>query len=442
MLMRAGVDIASLRAQEFARLDPVADASACTYLDYAGAALYPQSLIVRDARRLERSVMGNPHSENAPSQAATRAIDAARELTLQLLDADPRQYDVIFTANATGALRIVADAFPFQSGSRFVLTADNHNSVNGLRVRAQRRRATIVYTPLDNDLRAIDPGSWLTKTAATSPSLFAFPAQSNFSGVRHPLAWVQRAQARGYRVLLDAAAYVSTGHLSLTHTPADFVALSFYKIFGYPSGVGALVARRDALALLRRSYFGGGTVQFVSVQNRQARLQVGAAAFEDGTPNFLAMPAVCDGMTWFAEIGVERIGEHVERLTALLLERLRSLGPRIVVYGPTTTIARGGTVAFNIRRGNRLLEHEAVERLATARGIAIRSGCFCNPGAAEHAFGIDAGRARTCRNGSSTIARFRDCLGGGPVGALRASIGLANTSADIDQLMAFLNDLA
>ena len=70
MLMRAGVDLGGLRAREFARLD----ATSCAYLDYAGAALYPRSLIVRDARRLATSVMGNPHSESEPSRssAATR----------------------------------------------------------------------------------------------------------------------------------------------------------------------------------------------------------------------------------------------------------------------------------------------------------------------------------------------------------------------------------
>ena len=52
----------------------------------------------------------------------------------------------------------------------------------------------------------------------------------------------------------------------------------FYKLFGYPTGVGALVARRKALAKLKRGYFGGGTVQFASVQNRLARLQRGAFA--------------------------------------------------------------------------------------------------------------------------------------------------------------------
>ena len=44
-------------------------------------------------------------------------------------------------------------------------------------------------------------------------------------------------------------------------------ALSYYKIFGYPTGLGALLVRKDALKLLSKRYFGGGAVS-VSVADR------------------------------------------------------------------------------------------------------------------------------------------------------------------------------
>jgi len=421
--------LSGIRAREFARLDHTGS----VYLDYTGSALYPESLVRRDAERLTCSVLGNPHSESAPSVASTQALEQARRLTLRLVDADPSEYDVVFTANASSAIRILAEAFPFGTGSRLVLTADNHNSVNGLRVSARRRRAAVAYVPLDRELRALDPTRWLRRTA--HPSLFAFPAQSNFSGVRHPLDWIRLAQSRGYRVLLDAASYVPTARLSLTKTPADFVALSFYKLFGYPTGVGALVARRDALGSLRRGYFGGGTVQFVSVQNSSARAKAGGERFEDGTPNFLAMPAICDGLDWLHSVGVERIARHTTAMTSRLLDRLAQLGARAQVYGPTTTCERGGTVAFNLMRDGRLLPYERVEAMARDRSIAIRGGCFCNPGAAEHAFATPAGRARACLKNEFSISRFRECLGDMPVGALRASVGVPTVAADVDRLI-------
>src|SRR5690606_26370346 len=106
----------------------------------------------------------------------------------------------------------------------------------------------------------------LLRRAPSGHHLFAFPAQSNFSGARHPLEWVERAAARGFRVLLDAAAYVPTARLRLDRVRPDYVCLSFYKMFGFPTGIGALVARRDALALLRRPWFAGGTVDWVSTR--------------------------------------------------------------------------------------------------------------------------------------------------------------------------------
>jgi selenocysteine lyase/cysteine desulfurase len=311
-----------------------------------------------------------------------------------------------------------------------VLTADNHNSVNGLRLAARTRGAAVAYVPLDRNLCSRNPAPWLPK--AGGPSLFAYPAQSNFSGVRHPLEWVRAAQENGYNVLLDAAAYLSCAPLSLRDVSADFVAFSFYKLFGYPTGIGALVARREALAAVRRTYFAGGTVQFASVQNRMMRLKTGAEAFEDGTPNFLSMPAVCDGLEWMKAHGPCAAVGHLCALKRRLLDGFAALGERVTVYGASDS----GTVAFNLKQ-----PFETVEAAARDAGIAIRGGCFCNPGAAEAAFGIPAGRARACLEREDfTIPRFRECLGGRPVGGLRVSFGVANNAADIDRLLDFVEE--
>jgi selenocysteine lyase/cysteine desulfurase len=311
--------------------------------------------------------------------------------------------------------------------------------VNGLRKPARRAGAAVDYVPLDGCLRACDPRLWLP--LATAPSLVAFPAQSNFSGVRHPLSWVHDAQARGYHVLLDAAAYAPTSALSLARVPADFVAISFYKMFGYPSGVGALLVRRQALTALERGYFAGGTVQLVSVQNDIVLARAGGGAFEDGTPNFLAMPAVSDGLEWLMGVGMTAIDQHVRSMTAALLERLSTLRDRVRVYGPTDLAGRGGVVAFNLCTPESVLDYEIVEAAARERGVAIRGGCFCNPGAAEHAFGFSASAAAACLAGDFSVEGFRACMQGLPVGALRASIGPPTTAADLDRLLALAREL-
>ena len=250
-----------LRAAEYSYLD----AGGHTYLDYTGAGLAADAQLRAHAERLRGGCFGNPHSDNPTSSASTRLIEQARNAVLRYFNAAADEYAVIFTQNATGACRLVGESYQFRPLSRFVLTADNHNSVNGIREFARTRGAATRYVPLaPADLRTSDEDVAAALGHGGAPGhargLFAYPAQSNFSGVRHPLAWVDHAQAAGYDVLLDAAAFAPTNRLDLGAVKPEFVTVSFYKMFGYPTGVGCLLARRDALARLRRPWFSGGTV--------------------------------------------------------------------------------------------------------------------------------------------------------------------------------------
>ena len=432
-----------LRAREFGRLD----AGGHAYLDYTGSGLYAESQLGRHMDVLRHEVLGNPHTESPTSLPATQRVQAAREDILRFFDGDPAEYEVIFTPNATGALRIVGESFPFQPGSRLLMTADNHNSVNGIRSFAGAKGAAVEYMPLNGELRAGPLEAYLGGTPA-APSLFAFPAQSNFSGVKHPLEWVELARAAGYRVVLDAAAYVPSNRLSLRQTPADFVSVSFYKMFGYPTGVGALIARKQALEELHRPWFAGGTVRFVSAQNREHLLKGVPEGFEDGTLDFLAIAAVPAGLELLRRVGMEAIGEHVMALAARLLEGFAALrhgnaAPLVRVYGPTHTQRRGATVAFNVidPQGD-VVDYPAVEAATAAACVSIRGGCFCNPGAAEFAFGYTAAESYHCFHTMTpadfTLQQFSVCMQGLPVGAVRASLGIASNAADVDRLLEVL----
>ncbi len=432
---------AELRAREYWRLD----ANGETYLDFTGGALHAESQVQEHLALLRASVLGNPHSESPASLRSTGHVDAVRALTLELLDADPDEYVVILTPNASGAMRLVGESFPFTASSRLVLAADNHNSVNGIREYARPKRVPVTYIGLDADLRMHQPERALIDARGRGASLFAFPAQSNFSGVQHPLELVTYARARGYRVLLDAAAFVPTNPLSLRSAPADFVALSYYKIFGYPTGIGALIARRDALASLCRPWFAGGTIEFASAQNDIHRLRTGFAGFEDGTPNYLAAAALPAGFAFLTAIGLPAVHRHVMRLTKLLLDGLADLRhadgrPMVAIHGPATTDRRGATVAFNVIDTNgHVIPYVHPEARARRAGISIRGGCFCNPGASEHAFGFPPDRARTCFERSTadsfTVARLAECMPGVPIGALRASLGIPSNDDDVRRLI-------
>jgi molybdenum cofactor sulfurtransferase len=433
--------VALVRELEFHRLD----ADAHIYLDYAGAALYPDTLVREHQRLLRRRVLGNPHSTNPAALASTADTQHAKDQLLRFFRADPALYDVCFTANASAAIRLVGEAFAFEADSRLLLSADNHNSVNGLRQFARARGAQVHYLPLNEELRVAE---FDLPAARSRCNLLAFPAQSNFSGVRHPLAWISQAQEQGYQVLLDAAAFVPTSALDLNVAPADFVCLSLYKMIGYPTGLGALIARRDALRTLQRPWFAGGTVDFASVMTDRMQLKAGAEAFEDGTINFLAVSAVPLGLGLLERLGMARINTHVSRITQQLIEGLAALrhsngAPVIELYGPRTAHARGGTVAFNVRGPDgRIVDFESVIDAAAALNISVRGGCFCNPGASEHAFGFTAqqiDRALAQVSASFSYPALRRCLGDRPVGAVRASLGYASTERDVLALLAFLS---
>lgn len=433
----------ALRALEFRRLDD----SGHVYLDYTGSGLYAASQLREHDAFLEGHVLGNPHSESPASAHATRVVEAARRDVLDFFGADPDAYEVVFTANASASLKLVGESFPFGPGSRFTLLRDNHNSVQGIREYAAAAGAAVSYLPLTAELRGdLDGG---LPAPGAGPSLFAFPAQSNFSGVKHPLEWALLARDAGYRVLLDAAAYVPTNPLDLTRTPADFVCVSFYKMFGYPTGVGALVARREALAELRRPWFAGGTVEYVAVQRVAHQLKVGAEAFEDGTLNFLGIAAVPAGLAFLRAVGMDSLQERVAGLTRGLLDVLHGLrgpdgGPGVEIYGPAAGDGRGGTVAFNLLdAAGRVIPYGVVERAASRENISLRGGCFCNPGAAEAAFRMPEEEAAQCfgsmPRGTFTLKEFARCMGDGvAVGAMRASLGIASSESDLERLDAFL----
>jgi molybdenum cofactor sulfurtransferase len=183
-----------VRAREFGRLDALGQ----VYLDYTGSGLYAASQVRRHAEMLLGRVLGNPHSRNPASVESTGLVERARLCVLRFFSASPEEYAVVFTANASQALKLVGESYPFAAGDELLLTFDNHNSVNGIREFDRAHGARTVYVPMvPSDLRVDD--AVLERALAAGPprgrKLFAFPAQSNFSGVQHPLDWIAKAQA-------------------------------------------------------------------------------------------------------------------------------------------------------------------------------------------------------------------------------------------------------
>ena len=435
-----------LRSTEYQRLDD----DGHVYLDYTGGGLFAASQLREHVELLQSTVLGNPHSVNPTSSTSTQLVERARAAVLAFFNASPDEYVAIFTPNATGALRLVGEAYPFHPGDRFLLTFDNHNSVNGIREFARARGAAPTYVPsVAPDLRVDEDlfPRYLSETSGHHHNLFAFPAQSNFSGVQHPLDWIAESHLHGWDVLLDAAAFVPTNRLDLSHWHPDFVALSFYKMFGWPTGLGCLIGRREALAKLERPWFSGGTIVAAFVGRQYHREAPGAAHFEDGTVNYLNIPAVEIGLRHLDRIGMDAIHARVAALGGALLDGLVSLrhsdgSPATTIYGPRSWEQRGSTIAFNfLHPDGRVVDERYVDRVAARHNVSLRTGCFCNPGAGEVAFTISRETLLGGEFGDGMILDdYMEVIGLPTGGAVRASLGIASNSRDVQRFLVFASE--
>jgi molybdenum cofactor sulfurtransferase len=438
----------TLRAQEYARLDKQDH----VYLDYTGGGLYADSQLREHLTLVSENTFGNPHSTNLTSMAMTHLVESARHYVLEYFNASPEEYAVIFTQNASGALKLIGESYPFDSKGHFLLAYDNHNSVNGIREFARGRGASVTYVPLIPPELSLDENQLeadLQSANGEGHHLFAFPAQSNFSGVQHSLEWIERAQQLGWDVLLDAAAFAPTNRLDLSKWHPDFVDLSFYKIFGYPTGVGCLLARIETLQKLRRPWFAGGTITCASVQGESYDRAPGPAAYEDGTLNYLSLPAVEIGLRHITSIGIETIHTRVMALAGWLIDELLSLrhsngNPALSLYGPPNLEGRGATLEVNfLDTDGNLIRDTRVEKLANQYRISLRAGCHCNPGAREIALGYtleDVQRCVTEREHMS-YEQFLQFLDVRSFGAVRASLGIVSNFPDVYRFMQFAETL-
>src|SRR5262249_17998694 len=113
--------------------------------------------------------------------------------------------------------------------------------------------------------------------------------------------------------------------------------------------------------------------------------------------------------------------------------------------GPTDMTDRGGTVAFLVRdRDGRVVDDGRVEELANRANISLRTGCFCNPGAAEVAHRLGAYEMAKWfgRSEPMSTAELRQGLlreHDRAVAAIRISVGVATNFADVYRFMCFLD---
>ncbi|KAF8193959.1 pyridoxal phosphate-dependent transferase [Mycena galopus ATCC 62051] len=447
----------TLRRTDYGRLLDAGE----TYVDYMGAALYPESLVRVHTDFLSRNVLGNTHSTSNSSTLSASCANEARTTVLSFFRASADEYTVIFTPNASGALKLVGESYPFTDESRYVLPCDSHNSVHGIREFAAQYGADVCYIPstptggLDVTTAHVMLFRHQPNSPDAAPCLFVMTAQSNISNAKSPLSIMQYAAALGYHTVLDAAALAPTSDISLTDYPVDAMAVSFYKMFGFPTGVGALVAKKSFLRQLQRPWFAGGNVDVVQVPGTIATLSpVLHEQFEDGSINFLSLRAVADGLRFlsaympFLSLRLSSLMHYlVSSLSALRHENTDAPVVRIMSAVPTRRLTSVGAQSdvgsvlslLFLTPSGKMLPNSFIAHAASRMCISLRVGCMCNPGGAAALLSLEDAMQQLYDG--VTLQDFERVVGR-DLGVVRVSLGLASNFQDVWDVLRFARTMA
>ena len=434
-----------------------------TYLDHAGTTLYAKSVIEAFSKHLTSNLLGNPHSASASSQQSTRIIDDTRLRVLRFFNASPEDFDVVFVANATAAIKLVADAFRDSDGGFWYgYHADAHTSLVGARELADRGSRCF------QDDAEVD--RWISGIRADRDDgehhlgLFAYPAQSNMTGHRPPVKWCRRIRdttvfcSNRMYTLYDAAGLVSTFPLDLSNalSAPDFTALSFYKIFGFPD-LGALIVRKRSGDVLRtRRYFGGGTVDVVVTAGKQWHSKRSSSLYsslEDGTVPFHSIIALSSALSIHTQLygSMSNISRHTTFLAGKAYDALSDLrhgngAPVCKFYGidipdGDAWVDRGPLIAFNLLDSyGRWIGTSEVERLAVIKNIQLRTGGLCNPGGIARHLDLSSDEMRKNFASGQRCDDGHDVINGKPVGTLRISFGAMSNLSDVEAFIGFIQE--
>ena len=431
------------------------------YLDHAGTTLCARSAVEAFSRDIQNNLYGNPHSASLSSSLATNRIEDIRVKALQFFGADPDVFDLVFVANATAAIKLVIEGFREQEhGFWYGYHSDSHTSLVGARELA--RGGHRMFKNDEEVERWIEGLQVEDNREKDSLRLLGYPAQSNLNGRRLPLNWPQRLRSvqdgKPIYTLLDAAALVSTSPLDLSDPKnfADYIALSFYKIFGFPD-IGALIVRKEAAGpLTARRYFGGGTVDMVASGKEDWHIKKQGSIheqLEDGTLPFHSIVALESAMDVHQRTYgcMKSIALHTGYLAKVLYDRLSQIkhsnGKPVCSFHTTSRLPYGDSrlqgpiIAFNFLddRGN-YVSHAEVEKLAGIKGIHIRSGGLCNPGGVASALDLEPWELQRNFSAGHRCGQESDLFAGKPAGLLRVSFGAMSNIDDARKFLDFVHE--
>jgi len=350
------------------------------YLDSGATSQRPRQVLDAERDFLERSNAAVHRGAHTVAEEATIAYEEARAAVAAFVGRDDDE--LVWTRNATEALNLVSfgvSAGPasgplaLRPGDEVLVTEmEHHANLVPWQQACARSGATLRWIGLTDDGR-LDLAD-LDDLIGPRTRIVAFTHVSNVLGTVNPVAeLVARARSVGALTVVDACQ--SVPHLAVDYAAlgVDLAAFSAHKMLG-PTGVGALVGRREVLEQLPPFLTGGSMVEKVTMETTTFRAP--PQKFEAGTPPVSQAVAWHAAVRYLDRIGMAAIAAHEHALTERLLTAVADLDG-VRVLGPTLTegraVDRGGAVSVVV---DGVHPHDVGQYL-DSRGIAVRVGHHC-----------------------------------------------------------------
>jgi cysteine desulfurase/selenocysteine lyase len=400
------MDITKLREQ-FPFLNEKVGGHDLIYLDNAASSQKPERVITRMSRFLESEYANVHRGIHLLSERATNAYEDARRVFAEFIHA-PNPEEIIFTRGTTEAVNLVASTWGAQhikSGDTILLTEmEHHSNLLPWQHLARIVGAFVEYVPVLENGSALDLDAART-LLAKKPKLFAFVHVPNTLGLENPARELCRlAREAGVTTFVDGAQSVGHQEVDVQEIGCDFLACSSHKMCG-PSGIGALWGRGELLDAMPPFLYGGEMVDR-AYYDKPAIYRDPPARFEAGTPPILEAAGWAEAIRFLREVGLKNIQAHSINLANQAADKLRKI-EGLRVFGPEER--QSGIVAFSMEG----IHAHDVAFFANERGLALRAGHHC----------------------AQPLMRKL----GSPASS-RASFYLYNTEAEVEALVAILNE--
>jgi selenocysteine lyase/cysteine desulfurase len=359
------------------------------------------------------------------SQVATDAFEGTRDVVMEFVGA-PSRDDVVFVRNTTEGINVLAATLP--AGTR-VLSSPVEHHANML----PWRRHDLQLLPLPESADALCADCERT-LSSTRPAidLVAVTGASNVTGEVWPLGRLAEiAHRHGAQLFVDGAQLAPHRPIDMAADGIDFLAVSGHKLYA-PFGAGALVGPVSRLGDAAPLLHGGGAIKLVTLDD--VIWADTPDRHEAGSPNVVGVIALGAACRALGALGMEAVAEHERTLADRLRRGLATVpGLEQLAIWQGDHVDRVGVASF-VLRGYR---HPLLAAILSAEhAIGVRHGCFCAHPLITRLLGIPDAEVRRLH------AELR--AGGAPPlpGAVRASLGLGTTEADVDRLIGALDDIA